>query len=139
MVRQTSEFLAAEMASPEGGFWSAIDAETGGREGAYYVWTRDDLKEVLREEDYGFLAPLFGFSGPGTLALSQYVIDNGDEFWNLDDVATGSDPHSVGKIGAYVCKIQLPTDLDHENFESMDHYRGLQIDVEKLPTEIAQT
>jgi uncharacterized protein YyaL (SSP411 family) len=73
VVRQTSEFLAAEMTSPEGAFWSAIDAETGGREGAYYVWTRNDLKEVLCEEDFGFLAPLFGFSGAPFFEEDSYV------------------------------------------------------------------
>ncbi len=61
IARETAAFLAREMSSPEGAFWSAIDAETEGREGAYYVWTRDELQEVLGDEDFGFLAPLYGF------------------------------------------------------------------------------
>ena len=32
------------MTAPEGGFYSALDAETNGEEGAYYVWTRDEVK-----------------------------------------------------------------------------------------------
>lgn len=62
------------MTSPEGGFWSAIDAETDGREGAYYVWTRSDLRDVLSEEDFDFLAPLFGFSGPAFFEEDSYVL-----------------------------------------------------------------
>jgi len=63
VVRQTAGFLAREMTSPEGAFWSAMDAETDGHEGAFYVWTRDELVEALGEEDAGFLAPLLGFDG----------------------------------------------------------------------------
>ncbi len=74
VVRQTSQFLGAEMTSPEGGFWSAIDAETDGREGAYYVWTRSDLRDVLSEEDFDFLAPLFGFSGSAFFEEDSYVL-----------------------------------------------------------------
>jgi uncharacterized protein YyaL (SSP411 family) len=61
VARETAAFVAREMTSPEGAFWSAIDAETGGREGAYYVWSRDELRKVLGEEDFGFLAPVYGF------------------------------------------------------------------------------
>ncbi len=61
IARETAAFLAREMALPDGAFASAIDAETGGREGAFYVWTAAELHEVLGEEDYAFLAPLYGF------------------------------------------------------------------------------
>ncbi len=74
IVRGIASFLAAEMTSPEGAFWSAIDAETGGREGAFYVWTRPELREALGEEDFGFLAPLLGFDGPPFFEAEHYVL-----------------------------------------------------------------
>ena len=43
IVRETAAWLAREMTSPEGAFWSAIDAETHGHEGAFYVWSREEL------------------------------------------------------------------------------------------------
>jgi hypothetical protein len=74
ILRQTTAFLASEMTSPEGGFWSAIDAETEGHEGAFYVWTADELRGLLGEEDAAFLAPLFGFEGPPFFEGSHYVL-----------------------------------------------------------------
>jgi len=74
IARQTAEFLAAEMTSPEGAFWSAIDAETQGREGAYYVWQREELLDTLGSENFGFLAPLFGFEGPPFFEADRYVL-----------------------------------------------------------------
>ena len=71
---ETAEFLAREMTSPEGAFWSAIDAETGGREGAYYVWTRAEIDAALGREDAEFLAPLFGFAGDPFFEGEAYVL-----------------------------------------------------------------
>ena len=45
----TFRFVEEKMTSPEGAFYSALDAETKGEEGAYYVWTRDEVKAALGE------------------------------------------------------------------------------------------
>jgi len=45
----TFGFVEQKMTSPEGGFYSSLDAETEAEEGAYYVWTKDQLKAVLGE------------------------------------------------------------------------------------------
>ena len=82
IVRETADFLAREMTLPDldgqpgsgGGLWSAIDAETGGREGAFYVWTRDELDLALGAEGATFLAPLFGFHAEPFFEESRYVL-----------------------------------------------------------------
>ncbi len=63
VARTTVAFLEREMTGPHGALLSAIDAETDGHEGAYYVWTREELDAALGAEDAVFLAPLFGFDG----------------------------------------------------------------------------
>jgi uncharacterized protein YyaL (SSP411 family) len=74
IVRQTAEFLGREMTSPEGAFLSAIDAETHGDEGAFYVWTREEIEAVLGPEDAAFLAPLLGFAGRPFFEGERYVL-----------------------------------------------------------------
>ena len=82
IVRETAGFLAREMTLPDpegqpgtgGAFWSAIDAETGGREGAYYVWTRDELDLGLGAEGSTFLAPIFGFHAEPFFEENRYVL-----------------------------------------------------------------
>jgi hypothetical protein len=74
VVRDTAEWIDGEMTSPEGAFWSAIDAETHGHEGAFYVWTREELLAALGEEDFAFLAPLLGFEGPPFFEGNHYVL-----------------------------------------------------------------
>ncbi|MFN7940254.1 MAG: thioredoxin domain-containing protein [Thermoanaerobaculia bacterium] len=71
---ETAEFLAREMTSPEGALWSAIDAETDGHEGAYYVWTRAEIDAALGAEDATFAAPLLGFAGEPFFEDNAYVL-----------------------------------------------------------------
>ena len=74
VIRETAAFLAREMTSEDGALWSAIDAETDGHEGAYYVWTRAEIEEALGEEDAAFLAPFYGFQGAPFFEGSHYVL-----------------------------------------------------------------
>src|SRR5690606_18791480 len=51
VARETVEFLLRDLYLPTGGFASALDADTEGREGATYVWTPAQLRQVLGDDD----------------------------------------------------------------------------------------
>src|SRR5699024_1616464 len=65
-TRETADFLLAEMRTPEGGFASALDADTDGVEGAYYVWTPDELRAALGPDDGAWAASLLNVTASGT-------------------------------------------------------------------------
>ncbi len=74
VVRQTIAYLEREMSHPEGGFFAAQDAQVAGVEGASYVWTRDEIREVLGDRADAFLdvyelAPLREHPGGGVLRV----------------------------------------------------------------------
>jgi uncharacterized protein YyaL (SSP411 family) len=74
LARGTLDFVLSQMSLPEGPFKSAIDAETDGEEGAYYVWSEDELRAVLDEEPFALLAPLLGFDGPPNFEGGRYTL-----------------------------------------------------------------
>lgn len=63
-ARRALDFVLAEMTLPGGGFASAFDAETDGKEGLYYLWSEDAFKAALGD-DAAFGAAVFGVTGEG--------------------------------------------------------------------------
>ncbi|WP_210486970.1 thioredoxin domain-containing protein [Rufibacter aurantiacus] len=50
VVMETIAFVERELTSPEGGFYSSLDADSEGEEGKFYVFTQTELNEILGEE-----------------------------------------------------------------------------------------
>jgi uncharacterized protein YyaL (SSP411 family) len=60
----TAQWLIAEMQSPQGGYYAALDADSEHEEGKFYVWSREELRQALSSEEYEVFAPLYGLAGP---------------------------------------------------------------------------
>ncbi len=58
------DFILREMTGPGGGFYSALDAETDGIEGAYYVWSPDEIRQQLPEDDARLFLKAYGLDLP---------------------------------------------------------------------------
>lgn len=76
---ETADFMVRELRTEQGGFASALDADSAdgtGRhtEGAYYVWTPAQLRAVLGEEDAEFAADHFGVTEDGTFEEGASVL-----------------------------------------------------------------
>lgn len=54
VIRKTLDFVLREMRSPEGGFYSALDADSEGEEGKYYVWKKRQIQEILGKDADAF-------------------------------------------------------------------------------------
>ncbi len=74
-VDSTFAFIERKLTSPEGGFYSSLDAETKAGEGAYYVWTRDEVKAALGEgPELDLFARFLGLNGEPNFEDRRYVL-----------------------------------------------------------------
>ncbi|WP_217568169.1 thioredoxin domain-containing protein [Streptomyces sp. GbtcB7] len=91
---ETADFMVGELRTNEGGFASALDADsddgTGKHvEGAYYVWTPRQLREVLGAEDGELAARYFGVTEEGTFEEGSSVLQlpQQDELFDAEKTA----------------------------------------------------
>ena len=59
-AEQTAGWMMREMQSPEGGYFSSLDADSEHEEGKFYVWTREEAQALLSAEEYALVAAHYG-------------------------------------------------------------------------------
>jgi uncharacterized protein len=64
ILEETFEWLQTEMMHPDGGFYSALDADSEGEEGKFYVWKMDEIKEIL-QDDAAIIADYYSIKEEG--------------------------------------------------------------------------
>ncbi len=58
-------FVQREMTSPQGGFYSTLDADSDGEEGKFYVWTRAEVMQILGDEEGRIFCALYDITDQG--------------------------------------------------------------------------
>src|SRR5258708_10534788 len=91
----TGGWLMREMQSPEGGYYSSLEADSEHEEGKFYVWSRDEVRALLSPGQYDAFAPRFGLDGPANFE---------GHHWHLR-VARGLAPGSEAPIDAARAKL----------------------------------
>ena len=87
-VRGIASWVMREMQSPAGGYYSSLDADSEHEEGKYYVWTREEVRDLLTAGEYAVVEPHYGLDGAPNFE---------GESWHLrvmkplDDIATRLD------------------------------------------------
>jgi len=75
---ETADWVMREMQAPDGGYYSALDADSEGEEGRFYVWSCDEIRALLDDDEYRVFAPRFGLDREA----------NFEDRWHLRIVAT---------------------------------------------------
>ncbi len=83
IVHETVEFMLRELRTDQGAFAAALDADTEGAEGTYYVWSIEKLIEVLGESDGRWASEVLHVTGDGSfehgLSTLQLLRDPSDQ------------------------------------------------------------
>jgi uncharacterized protein YyaL (SSP411 family) len=73
VVYETLEWIQREMTNEEGAFYSALDADSEGVEGKYYVWSKEELQKILTD-DFALFADYFNVNDIGFWEEEHYIL-----------------------------------------------------------------
>lgn len=96
-VYETIDWLNREMLSPEGGFYSALDADSEGVEGKFYVWTKKEIDEILGDESEQF-CEIYQVTNHGNWEHGVNIL------WKKDDILNSSQSKNIQKLLEYRSK-----------------------------------
>lgn len=82
-AREILHYVSRDMTSPEGGFYSAEDADSEGEEGKFYVWTPEEVKQVLGQEDGALFAKVFAILPGGNYRDEARGVKTGESIPHL--------------------------------------------------------
>jgi len=60
VARETADWIRRDLEHGEGAYYSTLDADSEGHEGKFYVWTPDEVRQLLDEREYAVLSRRFG-------------------------------------------------------------------------------
>ncbi len=72
VVEETAAWTMREMQSPEGGYYSSLDADSEHEEGKFYVWTPQQARALLSDEEYAVCAPFYGLDQAANFEGGQW-------------------------------------------------------------------
>jgi len=74
-ARRVINYVITELASPEGAFYAAEDADSEGEEGTFYVWRPEELIEALGKEQASLVSDYFGVTEKGNFEKSKSILN----------------------------------------------------------------
>lgn len=97
IVTRTIDFVLEELTSPGGGFYSAQDADVDGKEGEYYLWTKQEIMDVLGQADGLEACNYWGVEGEGNFE-GKSILHRAfyrSRFLNSDDFTLSPTPENI--------------------------------------------
>jgi len=95
VVEDSVKWLEREMTSPEGGFYSSLDADSDGEEGKFYIWTEPELDKLLGT-NASVVKAYYGVTHGGNFEGRNIFHVRGDP--SMAAARAGVAPHSMAKI-----------------------------------------
>ncbi len=83
VAEEIFEYVLRDMTSEDGGFYSAEDADSEGREGKFYLWAADELTELLGEEDSALVRRVYNVERRGNFAEESTGERTGENILHL--------------------------------------------------------
>ena len=98
-VREIFAYILRDMTSPEGGFYSAEDADSEGIEGKFYLWTTAEIQNILDKEEYEAVKKIYNLENDGNFKPQE-----ADQPRGSNDIASWEFPSEFSRRTGHLRK-----------------------------------
>jgi len=84
VAEQTIDWIISEMQAPQGGYYSSLDADSEGIEGQYYVWSREQVAQIMNAAQYKAFERSYGLDQPANFSGRWHL----QIYQSIDQIAT---------------------------------------------------
>lgn len=130
IARGVLDYVLRDMTSPEGGFFSAEDADSAGVEGRFYVWTPDDIIKVLGEKDGKVICDYYDVSKEGNFEDNNNILHVDkpiDAFAKLEGIGIGEFQKLLGPAREKLFQAREKRIRPHKDDKILTSWNGLMI------------
>lgn len=90
-VYEIADYVERKLTDKDGGFFSAEDADTDNEEGKFYIWSEDEINQILDQENATFLKSAFNFSAEGNYEDEATKQKTGKNIPHLTKILSGKE------------------------------------------------
>jgi uncharacterized protein YyaL (SSP411 family) len=128
-ARDILDYVLREMTHPEGGFYSAEDADSEGHEGKFYCWTRTELKELLTPEEFAVADRYFGLTDQGNFSDHSHPapLTQQNVLSIVDPILSGTEPERLASAKRKMYEARAGRIRPHLDDKILASWNGLML------------
>ena len=129
VVRDILDYILRDMTHPDGGFYSAEDADSEGHEGKFYCWTRAELSKLLTPEEFKVGVRYFGVTEQGNFVDHSHPqpLPNQNVLHVADPVLTGLEPALLASAKSKLCTARAQRVRPQRDDKVLASWNGLML------------
>ncbi|MFW9784292.1 MAG: thioredoxin domain-containing protein [Candidatus Heimdallarchaeota archaeon] len=120
-------YVLRDMVSPEGGFYSAEDADSEGEEGKFYVWSKKELEEILDKEELDFISNIFNIKEAGNYLEEATGKNTGKNILYLKNIPNDNIQEEIEKIRLKLFEVREKRIHPQRDEKILTDWNGLMI------------
>ena len=134
VARGILNYVLKDMTGPQGGFYSAEDADSEGEEGTFYIWSDAELKKALTKEEYQKVIKIFGVTPQGNFEMT------GENILHLNKGVSWKESSSmeVENISKKLLKIREKRERPFKDDKVLTAWNGLMISAMAKAAQVLQ-
>lgn len=126
-AQEIFEYVIRDMKSPEDGFFSAEDADSEGEEGKYYTWSKEELENILGEEELKLAIEVFNIEQSGNYLEESSGKKVGRNIIHLKSIPAEEIEDGIEKVRKKLLNLRKKRIHPHKDDKILTDWNGLMI------------